>query len=90
MAIFMAMPSYSVSEAKNQLPRLLDRMLAGEEVVITRRNKPIARLTPEGGAVVDLPRSAHDHAWFDRVRIRPSYPTNSVELLRAMRAEYRY
>ena len=30
MAILMAMSSYSVAEAKNNLPKLLDRMLAGE------------------------------------------------------------
>ena len=40
------MSQYSVAEAKNQLPRLLDRMLEGEEVVITRRGKAIARLRP--------------------------------------------
>ena len=32
MAILMAMSSYSVAEAKNNLPKLLDRMLAGEAV----------------------------------------------------------
>ena len=37
MAILMAMSSYSVAEAKNNLPKLLDRMLAGEAVTITRR-----------------------------------------------------
>ena len=42
----MAMSSYSVAEAKNNLPKLLDRMLAGEAVTITRRGVPIARLEP--------------------------------------------
>lgn len=31
-------------EAKNTLSALLDRVAKGEEVVITRRGKPIARL----------------------------------------------
>ena len=35
-----------VHEAKTQLSRLLDRVLAGEEVVIDRRGRPVARLTP--------------------------------------------
>ncbi len=33
-------------EAKNKLSELLDRAEKGEEVVITRRGKPVARLVP--------------------------------------------
>ncbi len=33
-------------EAKNTLGTLLDRVEQGEEVIITRRGKPIARLIP--------------------------------------------
>jgi prevent-host-death family protein len=33
-------------EAKNKLGQLLDRVEAGEEVVITRRGKVVARLVP--------------------------------------------
>jgi prevent-host-death family protein len=36
-------------EAKNTLGSLLDRVERGEEVVITRRGKPVARLVPEKG-----------------------------------------
>lgn len=36
----------SVHEAKTQLSRLLDLVQDGEEVVILRHGKPIARLTP--------------------------------------------
>jgi prevent-host-death family protein len=35
-----------VFEAKNRLTALLNEVEAGEEVVITRRGKPIARLAP--------------------------------------------
>ena len=34
----------NVSQAKSQLSRLIARVEAGEEVVITRRGKPVARL----------------------------------------------
>ena len=34
----------NVSQAKTQLSRLLARVEAGEEVTITRRGKPVARL----------------------------------------------
>jgi len=50
------MARYSVAEAKNNLPKLLDRALAGEEVTITRRGEPIVKLVPERavGAPLDL------------------------------------
>ena len=40
------MTAYSVAEAKNRLPKLIDRALQGEEVVITRHGKPVAELQP--------------------------------------------
>ncbi len=33
-------------EAKTHLPRLLDRVVCGESLIITRHGKPVARLTP--------------------------------------------
>ena len=33
-------------EAKNKLGSLLDRVESGEEIVITRHGKPVARLVP--------------------------------------------
>ena len=44
-------------EAKTHLLALLDRVAAGEEVVITRRGRPVARLV--GGRQVDRVR-VHD------------------------------
>ena len=38
------MPIVKVSEAKTHLPRLLTRIEAGEEVVIARSGRPVARL----------------------------------------------
>ena len=37
-------------EAKNRLGALLDRVEAGEEVLITRHGRPVARLIPSGRA----------------------------------------
>ena len=34
----------NVQEAQNELPRLLTQVEAGEEIVITRNGKPVARL----------------------------------------------
>ena len=38
-------------EAKNALGSLLDRVEQGEEIVITRHGKPVARLVPDTGRI---------------------------------------
>jgi len=45
MTICAAMSTVTVADAKAHLSELLDRVEAGEEVVITRRGKAIARLS---------------------------------------------
>jgi prevent-host-death family protein len=40
------MPNINVAEAKAKLSELLDRALAGEDVVIARSGKPLVRLVP--------------------------------------------
>jgi prevent-host-death family protein len=40
------MREFGAFEAKNKLGALLDLVEKGEEVVITRRGKPVARLVP--------------------------------------------
>jgi prevent-host-death family protein len=40
------MSTYSVADAKNRLPELIDRALEGEGVVITRRGRPVVELKP--------------------------------------------
>jgi antitoxin (DNA-binding transcriptional repressor) of toxin-antitoxin stability system len=42
------MASVSVHEAKTNLSRLIAQVEAGAEVVITRNNRPVARLVREG------------------------------------------
>lgn len=37
---------FNVHEAKTQLSALLDRVLAGEEIVIAKAGVPVARLVP--------------------------------------------
>lgn len=41
-----AMSEFGMHEAKTHLSRLVERALAGEEIVITRRGKPAVRLAP--------------------------------------------
>ena len=56
------MPTHvNVQDAKTHLSRLLARVEAGEEVVIARGGRPVARLSPvESGAVRELGFVAYD------------------------------
>ncbi len=45
-------------EAKNTLGALLDRVQGGEEILITRHGKPVARLVPNMGAIDRIQGSA--------------------------------
>ena len=62
-----AIPPASVGayEAKTHLAELLDRVQRGEQIVITRHGKPIARLVPEG-----QPDLTAAHAALDRLFAR--------------------
>lgn len=42
------MPTYTVHAAKTNLSKLIERAEKGEEVVIARGKKPVARLVPIG------------------------------------------
>ena len=59
-------PQIGAFEAKNTLGTLLDRVERGEEIVITRHGKPVARLVPNAGEI-DRSRA---RAAFERIRER--------------------
>ena len=42
------MATVTALEAKTRFGKLLERVARGEEIVITRHDKPVARLVPEG------------------------------------------
>jgi prevent-host-death family protein len=52
------MAKVSAFEAKTHFGKLLDRVARGEEIVITRHDKPVARMVPEGAQRVDEVREA--------------------------------
>jgi prevent-host-death family protein len=52
----------NVHEAKTHLSRLLQRVEAGEEIVISRAGKPIARLVP--ARAVERRQLGHDEGVF--------------------------
>jgi prevent-host-death family protein len=45
----------SVKEARENLRSLIDKAAAGEEIVLLRRGKEVARLVPPGGSRKKLP-----------------------------------
>ena len=82
------MRSVSLAEAKAGLSSLLDAVEAGEEVVITRRGRSVARLIRESGS------DAASGDWFARLRRFHAHqqgPAGSaVELLRELRDQEPY
>ena len=53
------MASVTAFEAKTRFGRLLERVARGEEIVITRHEKPVARIVPEGrGSLEDIRAAA--------------------------------
>ena len=56
-------------EAQNELSALLDRVEKGEQIVITREGKAVARLVPETG-MVDPATQQAAHEALMRIRAR--------------------
>lgn len=86
------MSKYSVAHAKNNLPKLIDRALAGEAVVITRRGRPVVELHPVLAAAKPVSQDGID--WLDKNRVVPRGKAagkkrwlNAGELVSAMRDE---
>ena len=73
------MTSISVADAKAHLSDLVARAEDGEETVITRHGKPVARLVPLKKNPEPLPPLAAFRATLPKVR------TPSVSLLRQLR-----
>jgi len=44
------MSTVTAFQAKTRFGELLDRVTRGEEIVITRHERPVARIVPESGA----------------------------------------
>jgi prevent-host-death family protein len=80
------MTTYSVAEAKNRLPSLIDKAIEGEEVVITRHGKPVAELRPARQRNAKSAKAMHE--WLlARTRARRGVGITSVELLDQMYEE---
>jgi prevent-host-death family protein len=75
--------SVNVHEAKTHLSRLLEQVERGEEIVIARAGKPIARLVPY--RAVQGPRTPG--GWEGRVRIADDFDDLPEAIAAAFRGE---
>ncbi|MBI1864961.1 MAG: type II toxin-antitoxin system prevent-host-death family antitoxin [Nitrospirae bacterium] len=77
------MRTVSVAEAKVHLSEILNQVETGQEVVITRRGRPVARLATVRKAFKPLPLLSGFRASM------PKSKTPSAEIIRKMRDEGR-
>lgn len=73
---------YNVLEARNQLSKLIDAAIAGEEVVIAKRGKPVVRLAPvlQEGEIDETPGNpAWIAQWFKENPINPDWAMTEEE-----------
>lgn len=74
----MASEIVNVHAAKTHLSRLLEQVEGGQEVVIARAGRPIARLVP----YVEVPRRRWFGAMRGEIRILPGFDGADAEIQR--------
>lgn len=81
------MTDYSVTEAKNRLPELIDRALAGEDVTITRHGQAVVEITAKAASAPKRV-TLEDLAWLaERRKGRGRASVDAGTLVREMRDE---
>ena len=70
----------NIHEAKTHLSKLVERAAAGEEIIIGKAGKPVARLVPYKEP---KPPQRKPGAWKGKVRISPDFdkPGQEIEAL---------
>jgi antitoxin (DNA-binding transcriptional repressor) of toxin-antitoxin stability system len=82
------MAHYSVATTKDKLSSLIDKALAGEEVVITRHGKPTVSLNIVRS---DVKPAKKGLAWLNEKRnALPQLGADGIDIVAEMRSEYRY
>lgn len=80
------MDRINLAQAKAHLSELIDRVEAGESIEISRRGKPVARLT-----AVARPRKRVDLGMLQVLTCAlPAQPDSAATLVRSMRDDDRY
>jgi antitoxin (DNA-binding transcriptional repressor) of toxin-antitoxin stability system len=78
---------HSVAEAKSQLSTLIDRALAGDEVVITRHGTPIVEMRAVATTGRVVTKEANDRLRANRVSPERPATQSAADLIRQMRDE---
>lgn len=81
------MQSIGAYEAKTHLPRLLDRVVRGESLTITRHGRPVARLVPVENDDRDRARQAARRILERRGRLKR---TSVAELINTVHEGHRF
>lgn len=77
------MGAFSVAEAKAQLSAIIEMVVAGETVTITKRGKPVVKMVPANALPI---KPKMDLEELRKLRaLTPMMKTNSVEIIRQMR-----
>jgi prevent-host-death family protein len=58
-----AQPYVNIAEAKARLSELVEKAASGEEILIARDHKPVAKLVPVRGGARRAPGSAKGQVW---------------------------
>ena len=75
----MAEIVYNLYEAKSSLSQLVERAAAGEEIVIAKSGKPLARLVPFSTP----PKAREPGGWKGKIFIAEDFDELPVEILDA-------
>ena len=79
------MPRYNIVEFRTHLESLINRALAGEEVIVTRRNKPLLKLVPiESPSRRRVPGSAGE-----RVKVAADFDATPLEFEETRDSDHR-
>jgi len=81
----IAMTDYPLVKAKEQLSRLIDKVLAGEEVTNTRHGKPVVDLRPRSATGRGRPPGALIDEIAARAKLLPPLKKRAAEIVREMR-----
>jgi prevent-host-death family protein len=69
------MATFNIHEAKTHLSKLIERLAAGEEIVIAKAGKPVAKLVP----YVEDNRPRKAGAWKGKVWLAPDWDSPEAD-----------
>lgn len=78
------MEKINVREARQHIGKLLDKVISGEQIIITRRGKPVAQMSIFDRDEFEKSRFPNRQAFRDRL---PTVKTPAAQLIRTMRDE---